>query len=68
MGYNDRTMNRAAARSVGRRPTPVYEQAVAKIDELADATAVGADSGKGKTILRRTMSDSNLTTTARSSR
>ena len=24
MGYTDRTMNRAGARSVGRRPTPVY--------------------------------------------
>jgi len=66
MGYNDRTMNRAAARSVGRRPTPLYEQAVAKAEKLTDKTAVSAD--KGKTILRRTMSDSNLNVTAGSSR
>jgi len=67
LGYTDRMMNRAGARSVGPRPTPVYEQAVTKIEELTDRTAVDTRTSKGKTLLRRTMSDSNLTTTPGSS-
>jgi len=68
MSYTDRIKNRAGARSVGRRPTLVYEQAVTKIKKLTDQTVVDTESGKGKTMFRRTMSHSNLTTTAGLSR